>query len=55
LDISRLGTPQGEVLEDAEVVELLKEVGEGLEELVLDGTSLPLSSSLLYLLFTSFL
>ncbi|GAA5943767.1 hypothetical protein JCM1841_002014, partial [Sporobolomyces salmonicolor] len=37
LDISRLGTPQGTVLEDDEVVELLKEVGGELIELVLDG------------------
>ncbi|GAA5960185.1 hypothetical protein JCM21900_000432 [Sporobolomyces salmonicolor] len=37
LDISRLGTPQGTVLEDDEVVELLKEVGGELVELVLDG------------------
>ncbi|GAA5903534.1 hypothetical protein JCM5296_006853 [Sporobolomyces johnsonii] len=37
LDISRMGTPQGTVLEDDEVVELLKEVGGELVELVLDG------------------
>ncbi|GAA6043312.1 hypothetical protein JCM8097_001179 [Rhodosporidiobolus ruineniae] len=37
LDISRWGTPQGMVLEDEDVVGLLREVGEGLEELVLDG------------------
>ncbi|GAA5913433.1 hypothetical protein JCM6882_001960 [Rhodosporidiobolus microsporus] len=37
LDISRLGMPQGQVLEDEDVVGLLKEVGKGLKELVLDG------------------
>ncbi|GAA5973481.1 hypothetical protein JCM11641_006484 [Rhodosporidiobolus odoratus] len=37
LDLSRLGTPQGTVLEDEEVIALLKEVGKGLGELVLDG------------------
>ncbi|GAA6012310.1 hypothetical protein JCM10207_002798 [Rhodosporidiobolus poonsookiae] len=36
LDISRLGTPQGTVLEDAEVVALLEKCGRGLSELVLD-------------------
>ncbi|GAA5822019.1 hypothetical protein JCM10212_004657, partial [Sporobolomyces blumeae] len=37
LDISRLGTPQGTVLEDDEVIELLKEVGGELDDLCLDG------------------
>jgi len=40
LDISRLGTPQGTVLEDDDVIELLKELGEELDELNLDGSSL---------------
>ncbi|GAA5876933.1 hypothetical protein JCM16303_006340 [Sporobolomyces ruberrimus] len=37
LDISRLGTPQGTVLEDDDVIGLLREIGEELDELNLDG------------------
>jgi len=37
LNISRIGTPQGTVLEDQEVIDLLKEIGEELDELNLDG------------------
>ncbi|BGP18423.1 hypothetical protein JCM10213_001670 [Rhodosporidiobolus nylandii] len=46
LDIARLGTPQGQVLEDEDVVKLLKEVGSGLRELVLDGNNLVTSATL---------
>ncbi|GAA5959524.1 hypothetical protein JCM3765_002355 [Sporobolomyces pararoseus] len=37
LDLSRLGTPQGTVLKDEEVIDLLKELGKELDELILDG------------------
>ncbi|GAA5944250.1 UV-damaged DNA-binding protein RAD7 [Sporobolomyces koalae] len=37
LDLSRLGTPQGTVLENEHVIELLKGIGNELDELVLDG------------------
>ncbi|GAA5832805.1 hypothetical protein JCM11251_005771 [Rhodosporidiobolus azoricus] len=51
LDISRAGMPQGTVLEDEDVVALLKKVGSGLKELVLDGnvnlTSTVLTSGIL--------
>ncbi|GAA5863638.1 hypothetical protein JCM3774_001199 [Rhodotorula dairenensis] len=41
LDLSRLGTPQGQVLVDEDVVALLSTgLGDGLERLVLDGNAL---------------
>lgn len=46
LDLSRWGTPQGTVLEDEDVIDLLREVGRELDELNLDGTFPPFSLSL---------
>lgn len=40
LDLSRLGTPQGQVLLDEDVVALLERVGPGLAELTLDGNEM---------------
>ncbi|BGP50239.1 UV-damaged DNA-binding protein rad7 [Rhodotorula kratochvilovae] len=40
LDLSRWGTPQGQVLADADVLALLAEVGAGLSELTLDGNEI---------------
>ncbi|GAA5913016.1 hypothetical protein JCM8208_005668 [Rhodotorula glutinis] len=40
LDLARLGTPQGHVLEDDDVVSLLAHVGAGLVSLTLDGNEL---------------
>ncbi|GAA5945125.1 hypothetical protein JCM3775_000916, partial [Rhodotorula graminis] len=40
LDLARLGTPQGHVLEDDDVVALLSHVGTGLVSLTLDGNEL---------------
>ncbi|GAA6000740.1 UV-damaged DNA-binding protein RAD7 [Rhodotorula paludigena] len=40
LDLSRLGTPQGQVLEDDDVIALLRRVGAGLDTLTLDGNEL---------------
>ncbi|GAA5856906.1 hypothetical protein JCM8547_008457 [Rhodosporidiobolus lusitaniae] len=46
LDISRFGTPQGQVLEDEHVEGLLREVGREVRELVLDGNTLLTSLTL---------
>lgn len=52
LDISRAGLNQGRVLTDDGVNELLKEIGSGLVELVLDRT-LPLSFTLAFVRSTN--